>query len=107
MNAIEVTRPNISGGSRESALSREVWRFIYFEDRHVLALDSYERQARETSRHKFRVVAAYKRLRHERTSDYDRLVEADVPIPDDVSREAHSQFAGRLRVVRWSTVSDR
>lgn len=91
---IEVERP-------DDDLHSQVWRFYYFDDRHVLTVDHYSRSTRKTKRHKWVSAASYYRLSRG-SVDGHSINEEQVPLPDDVVAEAKQKFMDALRVTRWS-----
>lgn len=76
-------------------LECQEWHF-WFDDRKggALVLNRYLMLARQTPRHKWKIIGSYERL-HQRSSS---LVVNDVPFPDDVKAEAVQQFASRIKV---------
>lgn len=74
---------------RESELEMQEWRFEYFERGHVLCLSRWVRLARETKRHKFRVVG-----------EWDRVFQkqGQKTLSPDVIDEARRKFVETLRV---------
>lgn len=75
-------------------LTRETWRFWYYDRDHILWLDSYTLCIRPTTRHKFAVSEAYERIGRRQ---YDTQIVP--PLPMDVVDEAIRNFTRELRVV--------
>lgn len=76
-----------------SPLNREVWIFYYLEREHTLRCSDYWRETRPTTRHKHRIEEHYQ-------SHYRSGLELP-PLPDDVVREAITQFTAGLTVTTW------
>ncbi len=85
-NTVEVTRTVDN--------SQQIWRF-WFNDRNCrLQLNSYLQCSRATTRHKWRVDAAW-RWTDKRAAT---IATADVPLPMDVTDEAMRQFVAGITV---------
>lgn len=82
---------------REDQLRREIWSFWYYDNRHAIVLDGYRQEERPSKRHKYQVESMYSRLR----SREAKIEEADVPLPEDVVKEAIDKFNSSLRVSKW------
>ena len=79
----------------DDRLQRQMWTF-WFDDRtHCLVLNTYLFQTRITRRHAWTTMDKYMRL-YQRQS----MPIVDVPLPDDVASEAHTQYTQKIRVVR-------
>lgn len=86
---------------REAAdgLSRSVWIFWYFDNRHALVLDSYVELSRPSRRHKYTISGKhYERLSHR---DGANCGSKECPLPEDVVNEARAKFVEALAVERW------
>jgi hypothetical protein len=82
----------------KDGLSRQVYTFWYFDDRHALVLDTYVYQERVGRKWKTAAFGYYSRLNERESS----IAEAGVPLPDDVRIEAAKQFMSKLKVTLWS-----
>ncbi len=80
-------------------LSCKTWKFIYFDDWHIIVLDSYHEWKRTTPRHKYKSTGVfYSRLSRDNGSFAS---EADVPFPDDIKSAVKQTFVDSLRVGTW------
>lgn len=81
-----------------NSLEQERW--IFWQQGTVLYLDDYFYEKRETTRHKFKTVRAYMRLKNERQVP-NWVCEQDVPLPEDVVNEVTQYVGSLLMVKRW------
>jgi hypothetical protein len=88
MIRIEVVR-------QEDDLHQEIWVFSYQENRHALVLNSYSRQVRATTRHKFRTVDYWDFYK---SGSYGNVTIETIPLPEDVKVEAKERFLSTLEV---------
>lgn len=82
----------------DGTLHREEWRFYLWVEQRALVVDWYERQARLSTRHKFRTTAAYQRLGLRRRDEHPAIRQCDVPMPPDVVQEAFRKLIEEVRV---------
>ena len=77
---------------KDSCLSRDIWRFLYFDREHWLRLDSFSRDSRTTLRHKYRIIETWQRL-FPRESNIDRP-----QVPEYIALRARELFCADLGV---------
>ena len=80
-------------------LTKEVFRFHFFERNNKLVLDHYHLMKRETKRHKFRIEKKYERLSYnERGCGANVIDKQDVPLTDAVKDNAKQIFIRSIAV---------
>jgi hypothetical protein len=83
---------------RSDNLNQEVWRFLYDDRRHTLALMAYFRQERPTLRHKFKNSEWWDGYNSRERDRIGKRIDTP-PLPDDAKAEAVQLFMDSLKVV--------
>jgi len=98
-------RDRIEFYEEPSPLRRERWIFWYSDSDHALVLDEYHVEERTSTKHKFKSIASYERLRSRRSHmPPGTLGEEDVRLTPMIAQRALDDFTSGLRVVRWNDI---
>jgi hypothetical protein len=80
-----------------SPLKIQEWRFTLID--YKLVLDRYDVLQKESTRHKyFKSISKYDRLNRRNSG----LNDWDVPLSEELKKEALENFVSRISVIKWS-----
>ena len=78
---------------------KEVYTFWYKD--FVLYLDGYRCMLRESPRHHYKTIKEYSRLNHGRSWDQKMMSKDQVPLSEDIKRQALVKFTSKISVELW------